>query len=60
MSAQDRNTSDADKWENQKSGYKCKICHESILNGDIEASKQPDGTYICPLCQYDAEKLEKE
>ena len=60
MSAQDRDFSASDKWENQSSKHNCKICKSAIIHGELESSLQSDGQYICPRCQRDLEKLEKE
>lgn len=61
MSAQDRDGfPEEKKWEFWKSGRLCKVCHQEILNGELEDALQKDETYICLDCQRSKEKLEKE
>ncbi|MBR0032627.1 MAG: hypothetical protein IJP61_10135 [Treponema sp.] len=44
----------------QPSEVRCKICKNKIYKEDLKFCKQDDGTFICPACLYDADKLQEE
>lgn len=58
----DKHLEEAGNYNDKPSEIECKTCKCKINYSELESSKQPDGTYICPACQHniDAEKHREE